>query len=222
MTIEIALFTLLHALVFVYWLGGDLGAFFSSYTLIDPKQPTEARLFALKVVNNVDMAPKTSLILTLPTGLTLAAVKGWLVLSTGFLTVLWMAAVAWLFLVWRIHLKHLPANAGERRLDIAVRWVLVVVLIVFGVARLTGVLPALPLFIAIKLLLLAAAMLAGLMVRRALAPLFVAVREMAANGPTPDGDAAMRRIILRRSKPTVVFIWMLVTAAAYCGIAIPM
>ncbi len=221
MSTQLSLLTLMHVLVFVYWLGGDLGAFFSSYTLIDPKKPVEARLFALKVVNNVDMAPKTSLILTLPTGLTLAGVKGWLALSTGVLTAVWIASAIWLFLVWRIHLKHLPTSARERRLDIAIRWVLVVALILLGGVRVIGLVPQVPLFIAIKLLLLATAMIAGLMVRRALGPLFTAVREMAANGPTPEGDAAMRHIILRRSKPTVAFIWILITTAAFCGIAIP-
>ena len=221
MTTQLALLTLLHVLIFVYWLGGDLGAFFSSNTLIDPKKPVEARLFALKVVNNVDMAPKTCLILTLPTGLTLAAAKGWLGLSTGFLTTVWMASAVWLFLVWRIHLKHLPATAVARRVDMAVRWALVIALLLIGGAGVLGLVPELHLFIALKLLLLATAMLAGLMVRRALGPLFTAVREMAANGPSPEGDAAMRHIILRRSKPTVVFIWIVITAAAFCGIAIP-
>lgn len=221
MSTQLALLTLMHVLVFVYWLGGDLGAFFSSYTLIDPKKPVEARLFALKVVNNVDMAPKTSLILTLPTGLALASAKGWLSLSTEVLTLAWLGSAIWLFLAWRIHLKHLPATASERRLDIGIRWVLAVAMIVLGGARVIGLLPELPLFIAIKLLLLATAILAGLMVRRALGPLFIAVREMAANGPTAEGDAAMRHIILRRSKPTVVFIWMLIIVASFCGIAIP-
>lgn len=221
MTLDLAAITLLHVLVFVYWLGGDLGAFFSSYTLINPDKPVAARMFALHVVNNVDMAPKTSLILALPTGLTLAAAKGWMELSGTFLTGLWVVAALWVVLVWRIHLKHLPSTAGERRLDIGIRWVLVIALIGTGLANITGAISIMPLFIAIKCILLATAVLAGLIVRRALGPLFVAVREMAANGPTPENDRIMRHIIMRRSKPTVVCIWIITAAAALCGIVTP-
>lgn len=221
MTLDLTLFSLLHILVFVYWLGGDLGAFFSSYTLIDPDKPVAARMFALHVVNNVDMAPKSSLILALPTGLTLAALKGWMDLSGLFLIAVWGTAAVWLFIVWRIHLKHLPATAGERRFDIGLRWVLVIALLGTASANLAGAIEIMPLFIAIKCILLAIAMLAGLIVRRALGPLFIAVREMAANGPTPENDRIMRHIIMRRSKPTVVCIWIMITTAALCGIATP-
>lgn len=221
MTFTLALLTLLHILVFVYWLGGDLGAFFSSYTLINPSKPVEVRLFALKVVNNVDMAPRTSLILTLPTGLSLASAKGWMEIPTPVLVVVWLLAGAWLFLNWRIHLKHLPSTAGERRFDLGVRWVLVAGLFGTGGAGIAGLIPAMPLFIAIKCMLLATAMLAGLLVRRAFGPLFVAVREMAANGPTPENDRIMRHVIMRRSKPTVVSIWIIITSAALCGLVTP-
>lgn len=221
MTSSISLLTLLHVLVFVYWLGGDLGAFFSSYTLIDPKKPVDTRMFALKVVNNVDMAPKTSLILTLPTGLTLASVKGWLAIPGTALALAWVIAAVWLFLVWRVHLKHLPASALERRIDIAIRWILVIGLIGTGIGGLTGAITGIPLFISYKILLLAGAMTAGLIVRRALGPLFQAVREMAAHGPSAETDAVMRKVIMRRSKPTVVTIWIIITTAALCGIATP-
>lgn len=220
MTLSLGLLTLLHILIFVYWLGGDIGAFFSSYTLVDSSKPVEARMMALKVVNNVDMAPKSCLILTLPTGVTLAAAKGWLALPPVALPLLWIGALIWLFLVWRIHLKHLDSAAPERRADIAIRWVVVAALVAVGGGGLAGAIE-LPLFIALKCLLLATAMLAGLIVRRALGPLFVEVRKMAATGPTPEGDAIMRHIIMRRSKPTVASIWVIITAAALCGILTP-
>ncbi len=222
MNLTVSLVTLLHILVFVYWLGGDLGAFFASYTLIDESKPVEVRLFALKVVNNVDMAPRTGLILALPTGLLLASIKGWLVLSDAALTLTWIAAAGWLVLVWRIHLKHLPLTAIERRIDIAVRWILVVGLVATGLARLSGHAEEVPLFIALKCLLLASAIVAGLLVRRTLGPLFEAVRAMSLHGPTAAGDAVIRRVLTRRSKPAVMMIWIFILAAALCGIAKPM
>ena len=73
-----ALFALIHVLVFVYWLGGDLGAFYTSRFLTAPDVSADRRLMAAKIVGDVDMAPRTALILALPSGLLLAPSKGWL------------------------------------------------------------------------------------------------------------------------------------------------
>lgn len=219
---SVAWLTLLHILVFVYWLGGDLGAFFSSYTLVDGKKPIEARMMALKVLNNVDMAPRTAIILAFPTGLTLAADKGWLAVPALLVAAVWIVALVWLTMVWRVHLKHLPPSAVERRIDMTIRWSAALGLTVYGLGVVTGMVENTPFFIGVKCLLLAATIFAGLMIRVALAPLFTAIREMVANGPTPEGDRIMHHVIMRRSKPTVVSIWIIITAAALVGIATPL
>jgi hypothetical protein len=74
----VALLALLHLLIPVYWLGGDLGAFYSSRFMIDPARTVPERMMALKILNNIDMAPRTTLILAFPTGFTLAVAKGWI------------------------------------------------------------------------------------------------------------------------------------------------
>lgn len=221
MTFADALITFLHILVFVYWLGGDLGAFFSSYTLIDGSKPLEARLTALKVLNNVDMAPRTSITLAFPTGLTLAAQKGWMTISPGFLFLVWAVALVWLAMVWRVHLKHLPPSAIERRVDMTIRYITAIGLIGFGIGTVAGMFDTVPWFIGVKCLLLAACIVAGLIVRRALVPLFTAVRAMIAEGPSAEGDRVMREVILFRSKPTVVTIWLLIMTATMIGLMTP-
>lgn len=221
MTLSVALLTLAHILVFVYWLGGDLGAFVSSYTLIDGRKPVAARLMALNVVNNVDMAPRTALILAFPTGLSLAEVKGWMDVPTGAVAVVWLVAVIWLGIAWRIHLKHSAPQSIERRSDMVLRISAALGLFGFSAGVFLDVLPTIPWFIGLKCLLLGFAITAGLVVRRALKPLFVAARGMAAEGPTPERDRVLRHVILWRSKPTVVSIWILITLATLAGIMTP-
>ena len=46
---EIALLTLLHILIPIYWLGGDLGAFYGSGFLLDPKRTVPERMLSLKI-----------------------------------------------------------------------------------------------------------------------------------------------------------------------------
>ena len=218
MTVAICLFTLLHLLVLVYWLGGDLGAFYGSAFLTDPARTVQERAMALKFVNNIDMAPRTSLILALPTGLTLAWLKYWLILPIAVPVLVWVFCLAWLALAWTVHVRH-GAAPRIRRLDVAIRWVVLIALAAtgtFGVARLVDM----PRFIALKLIVLAIAISLGLVVRRQLVPLFPPVREMLATGPTPLTDAAIAGVITR-TRPIVVALWLLLVIASYLGIATP-
>ena len=215
----IALLTLLHLLIPIYWLGGDLGAYYSARFLLDARRPVNERLMALTILNNIDMAPRTTLILALPTGLTLAAAKGWLALPAGAVVALWIAGLAWLALAWAVHLRHGPAGAALRRIDLAVRYLLLACLLAAGGAGLAGRL-ALPLFIALKLIVLALCIGAGLLVRVQLVPLFPAIGAMKAAGASPQTDATIRAV-LGRTTPTVQAIWGLVLVACLLGLGTP-
>ena len=216
---SLALLSLLHLLIPVYWLGGDLGAFYGSRFMVDPSRTVPERLMALKILNNIDMAPRTALILAFPTGFTLAIAKGWLDFSGTAIALTWAAFLAWLALAWAVHLRHGPAGQGLKRIDIVVRYGVLALLVAGGIAGLTGAV-ALPLFIALKLLVLAGCITIGLIVRRQLVPLFPAIADLRENGPTPQGDAAIRGVIAI-TQPTVMLLWGLVLVASFLGLATP-
>lgn len=217
----LAAVTLLHVLVFVYWLGGDLGAFYASTILTDTKQPVAARVAAARVLNNIDMAPRTALILALPSGLTLASAKGWLgePLSPALLGLAWILALAWLAIAWNIHLRHRPAGDPLRRIDLAIRWALGGGLIVAALYGHLGAIP-LPLFLRLKLAILAAAIGAGLAIRVILAPFGPAFASMMRDGASAETDAAIS-LALDKGRPIVLTLWALLLAAAFLGLATP-
>lgn len=216
---DLAALTLLHLFVFVYWLGGDLGAFYASSILSDPDAAPAARLAAAKVVANVDMAPRTALILAFPTGATLAVAKGWWTLSPALHGAIWIGGLLWLALAWRLHLGHAPPGSGLRTLDLGIRWLALAALAGAGGAALAGALE-LPLFLAVKLLILAAAIGAGLAVRGALKRFGPAIGRLAAGDADPDTNAAIAGS-LARVRPAVLLIWLLLVAAAFLGIWTP-
>jgi hypothetical protein len=214
-----SLFTLLHILVLVYWLGGDLGAFHSSGYLVDPARSVAERRMALQILRAVDMAPRTALILALPTGVSLAWAKSWVMLPPAVLVAIWGLSLAWVALAWTIHLRHEAGSTALGRADIVVRWLVLSVLFLLGIlgcARLIG----LPLFIALKMLVLAACIGAGLLVRRQLVPLFPAVRDMLSGGAAAATDAVIAGVIAR-TRPTVIVLWLMLLVAAALGIAKP-
>ncbi|MBC2669840.1 hypothetical protein ACFOON_00305 [Novosphingobium piscinae] len=215
----LALLTLLHLLVPIYWLGGDLGAFYSARFLVDPNRSVAERLMALTILNTIDMAPRTTLILAFPTGFSLAVAKGWVDSPPAVLGLVWAGFLAWLALAWAVHLHHGPASAGLRRLDIAVRYGVLAALTGAGVAGLAGAI-ALPLFLSLKLLVLAGCVTIGLLVRRQLVPLFPAIVALRRDGATPAGDAVIRGVIAV-TQPTVITLWVLVLIACLLGLATP-
>jgi hypothetical protein len=78
-----------------------------------------------------------------------------------------------------------------------------------------------PLFIALKFLVLAGAIALGLLIRCLLVPLFAPIGEMRRTGvSTPDGDRAIAGVIAR-TRPAVLLIWVLVLAASLLGFARP-
>jgi len=177
-------------------------------------------LAALRLLLDCDMGPRTALILTLPTGLTLAWIKGWLALPGLAISAAWLLGLGWLGLAWAIHLRHGPAADGLKAIDIRVRYVLLAVLVAVAVTGLAGVLP-IPLFICLKLLLLAGAMALGVLVRRQLGPLFPAIAALRAQGASPATDGTIRAVLLRTTR-SVLGIWAVIILAAFVGLATPL
>lgn len=219
MDLSQAFLTLLHLLVPIYWLGGDLGTFLSGQVLRNPAYSAEQRLMALKILLNCDMGPRTALILAFPTGFALAVTKGWLAAPAWAVLLVWLAGLVWLAIAWAIHLKHGPAAEPYRKVDAAVRYAALAALLACGFAGLAGAL-VLPKFIAIKLLLLAAGIGLGLLIRRQLAPLFPAVGALRAQGASEATNAAIADVLSRTTK-SVMCIWVIVLLASFTGLALP-
>jgi hypothetical protein len=215
---EIALLTLIHVLVFVYWLGGDLGAFYTSRFLTMPGISADRRLLAAKIVGDVDMAPRLSLIATLPTGLALAQASGWI--QIGWLPVgaITLAAFLWGALAIHLHNMH-GANATLKRVDLYIRYLLIVSIAVVCVLSLTGQI-VLAKFLVAKLALLAIATGLGLTIRSVLTPLGPAIGQLSKPETQVDGETALAAL-MSRAKPLVNLIWVCLILAAFMGLYKP-
>ena len=216
--IDQALFALLHVLVFVYWLGGDLGAFYASHFLTRADETPDRRLMAAKIVGDVDMAPRTALILALPTGLMLAESKGWMTLGWPIVGVAILASLIWLALAWKLHLAHDSPPAWVKTADTLVRYGLILALVASSGLALASMIE-LPLFIALKLLALAGCIALGLYIRVVLKPLGPALMGLA--GPDASAAEADLAHTLNRARPLVMGIWALLLIAAFLGLWTP-
>ncbi len=213
-----ALFALLHVLVFVYWLGGDLGAFYTSHFLTRENVASDRRLMAAKIVGDVDMAPRTALILALPTGLMLAESKSWIAMGWPIIGAIVVASLVWLALAWKLHLAHDAPPAWIKTTDTSIRYGLILALVTSGGLALASMIE-LPLFIALKLLALAGCIALGLYIRVVLKPLGPAL--MGLTGPDALAAEADLASTLNRARPLVMGIWALLLIAAFLGLWTP-
>lgn len=212
-----ALALLAHLLLFAYWLGGDLGVFYSSYVVGDPNRPVLARQTAAGILVWLDRVPRVCLILMLPVSLSLVTAIGLANWPAIVLATVWAFAAAWLVLLWRVEATHAAALA---LIDGIIRVIVIATLVVLGVAALRATGPITAPWIGIKLLLFALAIGCGLVIRRIFAPFAAAFARLGSEGSTPEIEQAIHSS-LRRTRPFVILIWACLIGAAAVGVAKP-
>lgn len=214
------LLVFLHELLFVFWLGPDIGVFLWSGKVIDPKLTVPQRLAAARIMANIDVIPRVAMSLMLTVGGILSAFNGlehppWLMAGIVLLGPFWLGIV--LLTYFR---QGTAFGATLARFDIGFRWALmagIVASVAYSTA--TGRLDEAP-WIGWKLLIFAALLFAGAMMRLQIRPFVDGIRKLATEGPSPAADAAMAGS-LARTKPFVLLMWAGLLLAAVLGVVQP-
>lgn len=221
---------LLHLVLFVFWLGGDLGVFYSSRFVIDPALTPPARSAALGIMSGLDLAPKICLVLFLPSGITLMAMEPhdaslfgieffpwWMVVAV------WLFAAVWLALTVIAHRTH-GRIAGVLRTDLTIRFAVIAAMATAGVYTLVADEPfgvtTNPKWLGGKILLYTTAIAAGLGIRMTLRPFGPAFGALMSTGSTAEVEKTLRRSV-DGCLPYVWLIWGSVLAAAALGVFKP-
>lgn len=228
MITEYSLWQYLHIVLFVYWLGADLGVFLAARYVARGDLPLDERLRFLELLLRVDMGPRTALILMIPVGSTLAARLGVAPALEPLLPPLWVVSLLWLAVAWWIVLRpQHRATALLTRLD---RWLRIAVVVGFAGLAVLSLLRGTPFeapWLAAKLLLFAAVVLLGLLLRGVLRDWgsgFKALRAAAASATDERAREANTLIAAahRRSTPYAMLLWLCVAAIAFLGVTKPL
>lgn len=215
------LLVLVHVLLLVYWLGTDLAVFHSARYVLDPELPARTRATVARILVTLDLAPRVSLVLTLPVGLTLAAGLGVSQLRGSALVAVWVASIAWLTLVLVLHFgRALGTLPTLRRVDLVVRVVLASVLAAVAAWSLLGAGPFATGWVSAKVLLYALTIACGIAIRLRLAPFGGALERLLSEGSSPELEAVLGRA-LRGTYAYVLTIWAALVVAAALGVVQP-
>ena len=161
-----------HLLLFVLWLGGDLGVFVLGQHFRRRSYSLPERLTLLKLLVAIDMGPRTAWALMVPMSITLLYAGGWWHdMSQLVLILAWAVGVYWLWLVWDAHAHDMtPRAAHDRRIEGWLRYGLTAFYHgLGGVSLVTGG-PLAETWLAMKALLFGAIFAAAIMIDRAFKP----------------------------------------------------
>lgn len=220
----------LHLVLFVFWLGGDLGVFYSSRFVIRPTLTPAARATALSIMSGLDLGPKICLVLFLPSGVTLMACAphgaklfGIVLFPWWFVALVWLFGLGWLALTITQHRTH-GRIGWVFRSDLAVRFAVIAGMAVAGVYTLFAHDPfgvtTNPRWLGGKILLYTLAIASGLGIRVTLRPFGAAFGALMTTGSTPEVEKAIRRSV-DGCLPYVWLIWLSVLGAATLGVLKP-
>ncbi|MFT3964271.1 MAG: hypothetical protein QM690_00125 [Sphingobium sp.] len=215
-----ALLLFAHLLLFVYWLGSDVGVFYGIRFVLDPDKSLEARRTAMALVHWIDLLPRICLVLMVPVGLSLAVELGLLELSRGaaitLLTAAWLIGLGWLALVIRIY-------GGATGWLVSVDWVVrLSVATGFLCAGLVSFLGHGPVmeganWLALKMIFFSCAIFCGIGLRILGRPFGAALGTILEGQGTSATEAALTDA-MRQSKRIVLLLWTFVAATAYVGV----
>ena len=218
---------LLHLLLLTYWLGADLGVFYSSRYVLRPDLSPESRATALKIMSWLDVTPRLCLVLFLPSGVSLMAFDdyGRDIFAGWPLVLVWVAGLAWLGLVLADHVMHdSPLHSLVRRVDLGVRFAVVIGLLGSAVYTLVATEPfgveTNPKWLGGKVALYALAIACGIAIRFRLRPFGPAFGALMTSGSTPAVERDLRASIVG-SQPFVAGIWLCVLGSAVLGVVKP-
>ena len=212
---------LMHLLLFAYWLGGDIGVFYSSGFAINRNLSRGARQAAGTIMMNLDLIPRLCLSLMLTVG-------GILTHYYGIDHPLWqMVGIILLGPIWSCSLIYIHFNEGTdlvktmTKIDYYFRWVMVFTLItsVSYAFYFTNRLNANP-WVGAKLIVFAALIFCGIMIRKYIGGFIKGIHNIATDNINEADDIAMAES-LSKARVFVLTIWVLLLVEVWIGVAKP-
>lgn len=189
----------LHILLFVAWLGADIGVFAlgqnfrrrDAYSL-------ETRLVLLKLLVLVDMAPRTAWALMVPVSISMSVVGGWADLPAWLVGASWFVGLGWLALTWSAHLAgQTPRAKVLRRVEFYLTIALMGAYAGLAGAGVAGLI-AMPGWLTLKTALFAAIFAFAIMIDAANRPVGPLLQRLICEGSRPETEdpllAAMNRV----------------------------
>lgn len=209
-----------HVLAMVYWLGGEWGVFQTSYNVVNPKLSYDERRRHMETAYRIDILARTGIILLLPLGLHMGYDLGVQPLGGWWLVGMWAIALIWLGLCWAAFFaRDTDRGLALTKADEAIRYVVIPLLLLFGIWSLVGAGPFDAKWYAVKVALYGGLLIIGLILRYIMRDWVTLFRRLAA-GPDAEAEAQLDRQI-RLGRKLAYLYWIGIATVAFFGVVKP-
>jgi len=205
-----------HVVLFVYAIGGDIAVYFIGNYITREELTIEERLRVRSMRFLVDMSARTSLVLLLPIGFTLATTFGSEIKGTA-LAMIWLFSIVWLGLIWMVHFKKETAT-GEllRQLDLLIRYILSGLLIALGIFCLTTNQIIQSDWLSLKIIIFGLILVNGIWIRAIVGRMRKSIQLTQDSHTKTEGEGSIKKDQAVLNKAALL-IWVLVILMAFLG-----
>lgn len=211
-----------HLLLFVLWLGGDVGVYtLGRHFRMRTRYTIEQRLALLKLLVAIDMVPRTAWALMVPVSLSVVAAGGYWAVPHSVLVPAWIVGLFWTGLVWDAHShEQTPRAARERRIEFWLKIALALFYLWLGGASLATGWPLPGHWLAAKALAFGVIFGAAMMIDVAYRPVGAQLGRLLREGSS-DATELPLLATMNRTRLWVWTVYLLLLVTAFLGVAKP-
>ena len=222
MTVSLlSLLILFHILLFVFWLGADLGVALAGSHFRNREYSVDQRLAILKLLVATDMGPRSAWALMVASTISLVHVAGYWVVPIWGLGLSWAISLFWLWLVWAAHKAgQTPRAASLKKIEMVLKWLLAGFYLGLGAWSLMQGTPLQEKWLATKAIVFGLIFVAAIMIDirfKPVGPLLMKLIEEGSGGPVEDPLLAT----MNRSRFWVRITYILLVIVAFLGTTKP-
>jgi hypothetical protein len=212
-----------HLLLFVAWLGGDIGVFvLGQHFRKRHDYSLDQRLALLKLLVIIDLAPRAAWALMVPVSLTLSALGGWWAVPAWLVALSWLIGAGWLWLVFDAHAHDMtPRAARNRQWEGWLRWVLAAAYLALGAVSLAQGAPIAEPWLAWKALLFGLIFVAAIMIDVAFKPVGAQLGRLLTEGSNDETEVPLLAT-MNRTRRWVWCVYLLLLITSWLGTVKPM
>ena len=211
----------LHVIAMAYWLGGEWGVFNASREVVNPKLSYDERLRHMETAFRIDILARTGIILLLPLGLQMGYDLGAQPLGGPWIIGMWVFVGCWLALTWTAFFTHKSDfGVALTKIDEALRYIIIPLLLAFGLASLVMGEPFTQGWYAAKVTIFAGLLIIGLLLRYVMRDWITAFRTIGLQGSTPAVEGKLSSAMSMARKLAYLY-WFGIASVAFLGVVKP-
>jgi len=211
----------IHILLFVYWLGADLGVFLLARVARRSDLTFDQRTLALQMALVIDNTPRIAFALMFPAGMELSAEMGAIEPTAVVRALVWLVAAGWVSTVLgTMRYAGQPLGSAFHRAGVALKSVLLVTVVGIGLSSVLGHGPFPDGWLGWKVLLFGCIFACGIMIDREFQPIVPAFARLSKEGSRPDIELAITGAVNGAIR-WVLALYALVLVIAFLGTARP-